>query len=70
MIPDSNEKIILEARAPAGLQTVEWRIDGKSIGNASAPDFRMEWKPVPGKHFIEVFHNKTADSLHISVMHP
>ncbi len=70
LIPDTHEKIILEARAPAGVQTVEWRIDGKSIGNASAPDFRMKWKPLSGKHSITVFSLEIIDSIDISVLEP
>ncbi|MFA6458506.1 MAG: penicillin-binding protein 1C [Patescibacteria group bacterium] len=50
LVPDTDEKIIFEARAAADVSSVEWFIDGASIGTALAPDYRTEWQPKVGQH--------------------
>jgi penicillin-binding protein 1C len=68
LIPDEHEKIILEARGPAGIDIAEWYVDGVSIGKASGPDFHMEWKQVPGSHSVEIRNSSKSYRINFSVM--
>jgi membrane carboxypeptidase/penicillin-binding protein PbpC len=68
LVPDESEHIILEARASLGVQTVEWLVDGKKIGTALAPDFRMKWKPVPGNHEISVTNGSQTSRVRIEIL--
>ncbi|OGJ74792.1 penicillin-binding protein 1C [Candidatus Peribacteria bacterium RIFCSPLOWO2_12_FULL_53_10] len=70
LIPDEHEKIILEARADSDISSAEWFVDGKSVGKAQAPDFRMEWQPVMGMHAVKIIAEELQNSLQISVTEP
>lgn len=67
LIPDENEKIIFEARASKNITTVEWWVDGVSLGTRTAPDFRFEWKPLVGNHEIVVKSHDAEANVFIEV---
>jgi membrane carboxypeptidase/penicillin-binding protein PbpC len=67
LIPDSSEKIFLEARAPLNIQTVEWFVDGDSVGMAKQPDFHLSWQISAGSHTIEVKSQEMRDTVTIKV---
>ncbi|ALM09735.1 MAG TPA: penicillin-binding protein 1C [Candidatus Peribacter riflensis] len=50
LIPDAQEQVIFEAHASPAIRTMDWYVDGKKIGAAQAPDFRIKWQPQPGRH--------------------
>ncbi|MDD5041646.1 MAG: penicillin-binding protein 1C [Candidatus Peribacteraceae bacterium] len=53
LIPVMQQLVIFEAHASSDIRTVNWYVDGKQVGTAEAPDFRMKWKPVTGWHDVE-----------------
>ncbi len=68
LIPDNDELLILEARSSGGIRELVWLIDGRSIGSAPAPDFRMRWQPEPGAHRIEARAAGAGDTVRILVL--
>ena len=68
LIPDNDEFLILEARSSGGIRELVWLIDGRSIGSAPAPDFRMRWQPEPGAHRIEARAAGAGDTVRILVL--
>ena len=70
LIPDENEKIIFKARAASEIETAEWFVDGKFIGTAKAPNFRMEWEPTTGTHELKITTGTFQYSLNISIIEP
>lgn len=67
LIPDTDENIIFEARATSDLRTIRWSVDGVEVGEGSAPDFRLKWRPVIGRHEIEAETGSVRDSVWIEV---
>jgi membrane carboxypeptidase/penicillin-binding protein PbpC len=67
MIPDENEQIILSASASNDIKEVEWFIDGKSIGTATVPSFRLEWQPTKGTHQITAQGKEVKKTISISI---
>ncbi|MBN2306888.1 penicillin-binding protein 1C [Candidatus Peregrinibacteria bacterium] len=67
MIPDENEKIILTASASDDVEEIEWFIDGRSIGKALPPSFRMEWQPETGLHRISAIGNYEKSTISVKV---
>lgn len=67
MIPDENEKIILTASASDDIEEVEWFVDGKSVGTATRPSFRLEWKPETGIHEISAIKNEQQQTVSIKI---
>jgi membrane carboxypeptidase/penicillin-binding protein PbpC len=53
LVPDEQELIVLEARADDSVQKLNWLLNGEKIGEGSAPNFRLKWKPTPGSYFLE-----------------
>jgi penicillin-binding protein 1C len=70
LIPDESEKITLEARAPVGVESVVWHINGILIGTTAPPDFRVRWKPVPGTHRVEAISEGNRDAVTITITNP
>lgn len=68
MIPDENEKIILSASASDDIEQVEWFIDGRSIGTANHPSFRLEYAPEKGLHIISAEGNEEKSTISIKVL--
>ena len=68
LIPDENEKIILTASASDDIETIEWFIDGQSLGTATAPSFRMEWQPTKGLHMISAKSSDKKSSISIRII--
>lgn len=65
LIPDSQEKIVLEAHASTDRTAADWLIDDRMIGTALSPDFRLTWRPAPGKHVITI---RSGDaSAHVAI---
>ncbi|MFH0851322.1 MAG: hypothetical protein V1876_01070, partial [Candidatus Peregrinibacteria bacterium] len=68
LIPDTQELIIFSAHASPDIQTVDWYVDGKKVGTAKAPDFRMKWRPNIGRHLVESRSGTLRDSEHLEVV--
>ena len=67
LIPDDREKIILQAAAADSVKSVEWFVNGKSIGFGHQPNFRLEWKPEVGNISIEARAGELIDYIRIEV---
>lgn len=67
IIPNASEVLHLRATASDGVRSVEWFIDDVRIGAGTAPDFRLPWHPVPGRHRIEARAGALRDSVSIDV---
>jgi len=67
MIPNENEKIIFSASASDDIEEIEWLINGKNIGTAPSPSFRLEWQPETGLHKISAEGNDEKSSISIQV---
>jgi len=70
LVPDEYENMIFEARAARSVTTIEWLVDGVSIGTADAPDFRKVWKPEPGTHQVEAVQGAERVRATIEVVKP
>jgi len=68
LIPDGDELLTLEARSSVDIRELEWLVDGRILGKATPPNFRMRWRPVPGAHRIEARTLDTADVVRILVL--
>jgi penicillin-binding protein 1C len=68
MIPDENEKIIFEAEAGTDIKEVEWSVNGKVVGTAVAPHFRLEWEPESGKFKVSAKGEGVEESVDIEVL--
>ncbi|MFA6509116.1 MAG: penicillin-binding protein 1C [Candidatus Peribacteraceae bacterium] len=53
LVPDANEKIIFRAEAHPSVRTVTWYVNGKEVGQGTAPAFRFDWPPRIGQFTIE-----------------
>lgn len=53
LVPDANELITLEAQVGAGIQAVDWYINGTFFTTSTGPNFRAQWSPVVGDYTIE-----------------
>ncbi|MFH0838157.1 MAG: penicillin-binding protein 1C [Patescibacteria group bacterium] len=67
MIPDENEKIIMTVSASDDITELEWFIDGKSIGTAKPPAFRLEYAPQKGRHRITARAKDTESNVTIEI---
>ncbi len=67
LIPDDREMIRFTAQAPTGIESVEWIVDGRTIGSASSPFFTLEWHPLVGRHSIQARSKGMQDTVQISV---
>lgn len=67
LIPDTQEKIILEAHASPDLKKADWFIDDRRIGSALSPDFQLTWQPVPGRHVILIRSGNASARVTIDV---
>jgi membrane carboxypeptidase/penicillin-binding protein PbpC len=47
------QQLVLRAAAPAGTESVTFRVDGRVIGDAFEGDARMVWRLEPGHHQVE-----------------
>ncbi|MDP2691408.1 MAG: transglycosylase domain-containing protein [bacterium] len=65
LIPDENEKIILEARTGSEVQALQWYVNGELVGSAEAPDFRLEWQPEAG--LAEILAKNGDESVRIEI---
>lgn len=70
LVPDEYENMIFEARAARSVTTIEWFVDGVSLGTADAPDFRKLWKPEPGMHRVEARQGTEKVTVNIEVVKP
>lgn len=68
LIPDAQELIIFEAHAASDIRTVDWFVDGKKVGWANAPDFRIKWKPQTGSFIVEVRTGSLSEQKRIEVV--
>lgn len=68
LIPDASERVIFKGQADDGIRSAEWRVDGVVVGTGIAPDFRLEWKPTPGWHELELKAGETYDKRRFGVM--
>jgi len=66
LVPDTNEKIIFEARA--NLPTIDWLVDDQPVGQASGVDYRLEWAPTLGSHKITARSREAQDEIRIEVI--
>lgn len=67
LIPDEHENIIFEARAPVGIEKLDWYVNGKKAGQGSAPDFRMKWSPALGSFTVQAGTGASADMINFRV---
>ncbi len=70
LIPMSRQLVTLEASADQTVQSLEWFIDGKSIGTAQAPDFHRTWEPKVGAFKIEAIAGDLHETVNIEVQKP
>lgn len=68
LIPDSDEKILLEAEASPNIRTMEWYVDGALVGTGKTPNFRIMWPPHIGTFTIEARANGLRETRHIDVI--
>lgn len=52
-VPDSQQQIVLAARAPRDVGSVGFVVDGRLVGRRMAP-FRIPWALAPGEHTLRV----------------
>lgn len=67
LIPDSNERITLTASAGTAVESIEWSINGKSIGTARAPDFRVTWEPMEGTWKVTAKAGELSEEVQIRI---
>ena len=48
------QETILRATVPAGVEHVEFRVDGVAVGSAAGPDAYVVWQMIVGTHTLEV----------------
>ena len=48
------QETLLRAAAPAGVEQIEFRVDGVAVGSAPGPDAYVVWKLTVGAHTLEV----------------
>jgi hypothetical protein len=70
LIPNTAERLILEARASMGIEEVSWFLDGALLGRGQLPNFRLEWIPTPGLHRIEAHAGELRDSVSVEILQP
>ncbi len=70
LVPDKNEKIVLEANAGPAVKSVEWFINGTKIGAGSPPYFRTEWQPRVGEWRVEARAGELRGEIRISIIEP
>ena len=70
LIPDVYETITLKARAPDGVNSLEWQVDGMLIGEGFAPDFTFRWQLLTGRHIIKATAGSTHATIEIVVTKP
>jgi len=68
LVPDENEKIILEARAAGDIKSVVWSVGEETIGIGYPPDFQQIWTPRAGQWPIEADSGKVKDKIMIEVV--
>lgn len=68
LVPDSHERIVFEARASDDIRTIDWHVNGKRVGSGAAPDFRLEWQPIPGDFTVEAVSAVLRRSISIEVI--
>jgi len=68
LIPDTSEKIILEAEASPDIREVHWFIDETEIGIGEPPDFRIAWQPHEGNWRIRVIAGEHESMVRISIL--
>jgi penicillin-binding protein 1C len=69
LVPDASESIVLRARASDDVRTVVWYADDRQIGEASAPDFLLHWRPPSaGIRTVEARDGTVRDSVTFEVI--
>lgn len=68
LIPNDQERVILEAIAPETIEEGDWYIDDQKIATARQPTFRASWIPTTGNHTIRFQAEKGSDTVHIEVL--
>lgn len=66
-LPPSSERITFTGRAQ-GVETAEWHLNGKTIGTATAPDFRFSWPVQIGAWHLELVAGALRDERRFSVI--
>jgi penicillin-binding protein 1C len=67
LVPDEQEMIVFEARAPNGTRTLPWYVNGLKVGEGKAPDYRFKWLPRPGDFTIETGSGSLRNAVHIEI---
>lgn len=70
LIPNDEEKVILEAIAPENIEEGEWIIDDQRIAGGHQPRFHASWIPTPGDHTIRFRSSIGDDVVKIDVIDP
>jgi penicillin-binding protein 1C len=68
LVKDENELITLEASAGTSIKTIEWYVNGTNVGEGSAPNFRVRWKPGVGEWRVEARSGELRETLRFSVV--
>lgn len=68
LVPLSSQTIILKASADNAPDTLEWHVNGKTVGEGSAPDYALPWTPAAGLWTIEAVSQHEHDVRHIEVI--
>ena len=50
----TNSRPLLRAAAPAGVERIEFRVDGIVVGSATGADAYVVWPMTVGMHTVEV----------------
>ncbi len=67
LVPNKNEKVVLEASASPDIQVIEWSINDVKVGVGKAPDFRLDWQPKLGTWKIRATAGDRTQELRIVV---
>jgi len=67
LVPDENERVPLTADVPPGIPSVGWFVNGVRVGTGTAPAFRQDWSPTPGRWTIRAEAGDRSASVTIDV---
>lgn len=67
LIPDDAERVIFRARGSNEIRSVSWFVNGKKVGQGSAPDFRFDWQPNIGSFTVEARAEGVSDQRMMEV---
>jgi hypothetical protein len=68
LIKNENEMIFFEASAGSKIENVSWYVNGKKVGEGTAPDFVYKWMPTPGDWTIEARSGNQMERVHIRIV--